>query len=407
MATDAAWLWLFPKAELQEFSGDETSGQTAHADEGAVEVILKKGAFGDFARRVKAGNKRVIVYGAGVIGEAAAPYWLHEYGLDMNVLCYVDADAHKHGKTIQIGSCAVPVASPAVLKELRGDCVILITVSAFESVVRALEQIDELRNIEAYFLPVMLLDAAHAPKKIGVMQSSSQPLIPKKIHYCWFSGNPIPAPLQGCIDTWKRACPDYEIIRWDESNYDVEKTLYTKQAYERRRWGYIPDVAKLVILHRCGGIYLDTDVELLRSLDPLLYQPAFCGVEKWGIVNMGVSGAQPGNPVLQAMLDDREDKLFLYADGSENRISSGLYDTLPLLQKGMRPNGETQLIAGGQMTVYAAEFFQPFDYMSGETHVTQNTFAIHHFSGTWLGREAALEREKTRQKFGEFLARLE
>lgn len=370
-------------------------------------MILKKGTFCDFARKVRAEEKRIIVYGAGVIGEASSPYWLHEYGLDGNVLCYVDSDVHKHGKTIRIGSREVSVTPLAALRERRGEYAILITVSAFEPVVQALERLPETEDAEAWFLPVMLLDIAHAPKQGGVIKTSERTLIPKKIHYCWFSGTPIPDKLRGCIDSWKRFCPDYEIIRWDEGNYDFGKSLYMRQAYERQRWSFVSDVARLDILYRHGGIYLDTDVELRRSLDELLYQPAFCGVEKWGIVNTSMSGAQPGNLVVRAMMDYRKDRPFLYKDGGENWMSSGYYDTLPLIQKGMRPNGETQLIAGSMMTVYAAEFFQPFDYMSGETHITQNTFAIHHFSGAWLGQEAALEREKTRQRFGEFIDRLE
>lgn len=370
-------------------------------------MILKKGTIADFAQDVQNSGMGIILYGAGVIGEIVAPYWLYKYSLENAVFCYVDKDVHKQGKTIQIGTKAVPVKSPAALKEWQGSYILLITVSAFEPVVQFVEALPGMENVEVYFLPVMLQDIAHAPKPGGVIKTSERPLIPKKIHYCWFSGNPIPAPLQKCIASWKRFCPDYEIIRWDESNYDFGKSLYMRQAYERQRWSFVSDVARQDILYRYGGIYLDTDVELRRSLDELLYQPAFCGVEKWGIVNTSLSGARLGNSVIQAMLDYRRNCPFLYEDGSENRMSSGYYDTLPLIQKGMRPNGETQLIADSMMTVYAAEFFQPFDYMSGETHITRNTFAIHHFSGTWLGEGAALEREKTRQRFGEFIDRLE
>ena len=370
-------------------------------------MILKKASFPGFARRVKEEGKRIIVYGAGVIGETIAPYWLHEYGLDLDVLCYVDMDFHKHEKIIQIGACLVPVEPVVTLKRPWKDCVILITVSAFDSVVHVLEQIPETENVEAYFFPIMLIDNAHAPKQSGIVKTSERPLIPKKIHYCWFSGNPIPDKLQECMDTWKRVCPDYEIIRWDESNYDVSKSLYTWQAYERQKWGYVSDIARFEIVYRHGGIYLDTDVELLSSLDEFLYESAFCSTEKWGVVNTGICGAKPGDPVFRAMLKDRKKEPFLCEDGSENLISSGFYDTRSLIYKGLRPNGETQLIADGLMTVYASDFFHPFDYMSGETHITKNTVAIHHFSGTWLGPGAALEREKTRRKFGEFMSRLE
>lgn len=369
---------------------------------------LKKGTFAKFAERVRTAEKRIVVYGAGVIGQTAAPYWLHEYGLDGDVLCYVDADARKQGGTVRLSSCAVPVEPLAALEEHEGTYILLITVSAFEPVVQSLERLPGTEGAEAYFLPFMLLDIANAPKSGGIVRTSREPLIPRKIHYTWFSGTPIPENLQACIDSWKRFCPDYEIIRWDTSNYDVSQYEYTRQAWELRKWGFIADVARLDILYQNGGIYLDVDVELLRSLDGLLYQPGFCGVEKWGTVNMGGgSGAAPGNPVLKAMLDHRKNEPFIYPDKTLNLTACGHYETYPLVREGLRLNGETQTVADGLMTVYASEFFQPFDYMSGETSLTPNTVSIHHFSGTWLGPEAMKKRAETRLHYREFLAGLE
>lgn len=371
-------------------------------------MILKKGTPAEFAQRVQMTGKKIIVYGAGMIGQVAAPYWLHEYRLDDVVLCYVDADSHKQGQVIQIGSRAVPIRPLSVLDDEHEQYILLVTVSAFEPVVEALEQIPGTRDAEVYFLPVMLLDIAHAPKKVGVVKTSGQQLIPKKIHYCWFSGNPIPDKLQQCMDSWKRFCPDYEIIRWDESNFDVNRYVYTKQAYEHKKWGFIPDIARLEILCRHGGIYLDTDVELTRNLDELLYQPAFCSTEKWGTANFGGgSGAQAGNPVIKAILDNRKNIPFCREDGMLNLTTCGFYETRPLIERGMQVDGESQLIADGMMAIYASEFFQPFDYISGETHITENTFSIHHFSGTWLGSGAAEERRKTQEHYQSFIAKLQ
>lgn len=370
-------------------------------------MILKKGTFAEFAQRVKTLKKQVIVYGAGVIGETIAPYWLHEYQLDEAVLCYADADSHKQGRSVQLASRAVPIESLEALTVQGGNYILLVTVSAFEPVVRSLEPLSGMEDTEVYFLPVMLLDMAHSPKKSGVIRTSDVPLIPKKIHYCWFSGNPIPEPLNMCIESWNKFCPDYEIIRWDESNYDIHKNLYMEQAYTHKKWGFISDFARLDILHQHGGIYLDTDVELLRSLDALLYQPAFLGVETWGTVNSGgCCGAQPRNPVISQLLENRKAAALVRRDGSLDLTSNGVYETKPLLKLGMRVNGTTQVIADGMMTVYSSDFFHPFDYMSGETKITENTFSIHHFSGTWLGPEAVKEREKTRQRFQNFKKRM-
>lgn len=368
---------------------------------------LKKGAFTALARRVRELGKKIIVYGAGVIGETVAPWWLHEYALDEDVLCYVDADSRKQGTVLPIGSRAVEVKPLSALEERRGTYILLITVSAFEPVVKSLERIPGTTDAEAYFLPIMLLEHAHALKESDIICTSETPLIPKKIHYTWFSGEPVPENLRQCIDSWKRFCPDYEIIRWDTSNYDVSRNEYTRQAYAHRKWGFVADMARQDIIYRNGGIYLDADVELLRSLDSLLYQPAFCSTEKWGIVSGAVFGAEAGNPVIGSMLDYRKNVSFLYPDGSLNLTSSGTYDTLPLMEQGLKVNGETQVIADGRMVVYASDFFQPYDYISGEMNITKNTFSIHRFDGSWLGGEEARRRAETRKHYQDFLGRLE
>lgn len=368
---------------------------------------LKKGTFSDFADRVKATGKKVAVYGAGVIGQTVAPYWLGEFGLDGSVLCYVDADAGKQGKTVRLGSREVTIEPLEAFDRMEEAPIVLVTVSAFEPVAAALERIPALQGAEVYFLPVMLVERAHSLRSGGVVRTSERQLIPKTIHYCWFSGNPIPDTLKRCMETWEKFCPDYEIVRWDESNYDISWSPYMVQAYEHKKWGFVPDVARLDILYRYGGIYLDTDVELIRSLDELLYQPAFCGVEKWNVVNMGgCSGCQQGNRIVKAMLDFRRDISFENGDGSLNLMSSGYYEMKPLLEAGLCANGVAEQIKG-QIMVYPSEFFHPFDYMSGETKITENTFSIHHFSGTWLGPDAAMEREKTSKKYHSFLESLE
>lgn len=369
---------------------------------------LKKGTFSDFAQRVKDTGKKVIVYGAGVIGQTVAPYWLREFGLENDVLCYVDADPNKQGKTAPLGEREVSIESLGAFDRLEDSPVVLVTVSAFEPVAAALEKIPALDAAECYFLPVMLAERAHSLKSEGVVKTSEKQLIPKTIHYCWFSGNPIPDTLKRCMETWEKFCPDYEIVRWDESNYDISWSPYMVQAYERKKWGFIPDVARLDILYRHGGIYLDTDVELVQSLDGLLYQRAFCGAEKWGTVNFGcLSGAEKENPAVGAVLDHRLGVQFSDGEGNVNLMTCGYYESRPLMNYGFKPDNSVQSLGGGLITVYSSDFFNPFDYMSGETKMTENTFSVHHFSGTWLGPDAAREREKTSKKYHTFLSRLE
>ena len=128
-------------------------------------------------------------------------------------------------------------------------------------------------------------------------------MIPKKIHYCWLGNNPLPPLAKKCIATWRKYCPDYEIIRWDESNYDFSTHPYMKQAFDARKWGFVPDYARLDIVHKCGGIYLDTDVELIRPLDDLLNNKCFMGFETAFSVALGLGfGAEAGHEMLQKMI---------------------------------------------------------------------------------------------------------
>ena len=223
-------------------------------------------------------------------------------------------------------------------------------------------------------------------------------MIPKVIHYCWFGRGEKPALAKKCIDSWKKYCPDYEIVCWNEENYDISKNRYMKQAHERKMYGFVPDYARLDILYHYGGIYLDTDVELTKNLDDLLYQDGFCCVEKWQTVNLGGgSGAVPGNGIIGKMLEYRENMEFISCDGNVNTNTCGFYDTKVLQKLGYILNGTVQYI--DDMTVYPSEFFHPFDYASGRTRMSVNTHGIHHFNGGWLDEKTANATRETVEKF--------
>ena len=136
-------------------------------------------------------------------------------------------------------------------------------------------------------------------------------MIPKKIHYCWFGENEKPLLVIECIKSWQKYCPDYEIMEWNSKNYDVHKNKYMEQAYQAKRWGFVSDYARLDIIYQYGGIYLDTDVELIRSLDDLLETDGYIGFEKKVdeecdevYVNTGQGfGASAFHPVVKAMMD--------------------------------------------------------------------------------------------------------
>ena len=332
-------------------------------------------------------------------------YIIKEYQLYDNLLFYLDADKKKQNGFVDIENNRYGIKSPDYLRRLPDDTVLLVTNSNYSPIVNMLDSIEELDNTEGYIIPILQVLNTHLDNGKKTIKKSKQQLIPKKIHYCWFSRNQMPDYLLRCIDSWYKFCPDYEIIRWDENNYDVEKNLYTKQAYEAKKWGFVPDIARLDILYEHGGIYLDTDVQLIKSLDELLYQPAFAGVEKWGNINMGgCSGAVPHHSIIKKMLDYRIHDLFVLPDGSFNQTTCGYYETNPLMDMGMKPNNTMQQIE--DMTIYSSDFFHPYDYMSGETWISENTFSIHHFNGGWLDTKSIEERKKTTELYKQILKRM-
>lgn len=358
-----------------------------------------KASFEQFASRILTTDRKIVLFGAGAVGRILIPYMCKEYGLEERVLCYIDNNTAKQGSEIMLSTRPVPVRSAEYLSKLPvGSFVVLITNGDFYPVLEQLEQISALQETEVYLAAVMQLSAKCDPCVAGIYRSSSETLIPKVIHYCWFGGNPIPDNLQKCINSWKEKCPDYEILRWDESNYDVGKYAYTRQAHEAQKWGFIPDVARLEILYEYGGFYLDTDVELLKSLDELRYQPGFCGREAWGHVNFGGgSGGQKGLDIIGELLDFRKNVSFILPNGEFNLEASGYFETKPLVDKGLVMKDITQRV--GDLTVYASDFFHPYNYISGVENITENTVSIHYFSGSWLGEAGKKYRMETKEKY--------
>ncbi len=341
-------------------------------------MIVKDISLREFTNRIKERGLKIAVYGMGVIGKAVLPCYLTESGLNDRVIRVVDADRNKRS----FGAWKVePVES---LTGISQDTVVLISGSRYAGMLKTLDELGVADSRDIYIFPEMLLrEKRHLHDRCVIERTDDRQLIPKKIHYCWFGGNPIPDRLLTCMESWNRVCPDYEVICWNEDNYDVKKNLYTRQAYESKKWAYIPDIARLEILYEHGGIYLDTDVEIIKSFDELLYQNGFVGIEKWGIINIGGGcGVMPHHPMIKKILDFRSGLRFLNEDGSVNPESSGYYETAPFLKEGFKPDNTVQMIDG--MTVYTSDFFHPYDYMSRETELTDNTFSIHRFSESWV-----------------------
>lgn len=375
---------------------------------------LKRAAYQELAKSIRERNSRVFIYGAGMIGQIVVPYIIDTYQLHDYVECYVDMDARKVGRSVIIGIYEYEIKPPEVLKGISPNSVILITNSKFYSVLDFLDGIQALSDVDCYIVPVMQLtlagdrpgecSSAHLTNVTG-MPTEQRLSIPKKIHYCWFGEKELPDFLKECMESWNRYCPDYEVVRWDENTFDVKKYEYTRQAAEYGKWGFVSDVARLDILYQYGGIYMDTDVKLLKTLDNLLYQKGFVGVEQWGNINTGGGiGAIPHHKMIREMLDYRLEFPFVMSDGSFNIETNGLYETMPFIRHGMRIDNTLQVI--NDMTVYPASVFHPYNYMSCEERVEDNTVSIHYFYGGWMEEDDRGNREKTQKKYGEVIKRM-
>ena len=216
-------------------------------------------------------------------------------------------------------------------------------------------------------------------------------MIPKKIHYCWFGRGQKPKLAQKCIASWKKYCPDYEIIEWNEDNFDVNMNGYTRMCMEQKKYAFLSDYARLVVVAEHGGIYFDTDVELVRSPSEFLKHHSFFGFEDTNHINTGVGfGAEAGNQAVQAMLGEYKQLL----SGNKGIIGCPILNTNALKQFGLRLNGKTQDLKIA--VVYAPDYFNPYDDPTGKLNKTNHTVSIHWYSKSWMSKKTILKSRFTR-----------
>lgn len=219
-------------------------------------------------------------------------------------------------------------------------------------------------------------------------------MIPKIIHYCWFGGNPLPEDAQKCIASWRKYLPEYEIKEWNESNFDVNCCPYVKEAYEQKKYAFVSDYTRFYVLYHEGGLYFDTDVEVIKNMDHIVAAGNFMGFEKSlatsrqigatpSVSELGVApglglGVNPGLGLLRELLDFYEAKEhFTIEDGTVVD-----YTTAILRKHGLLNEHKLQNVA--DVTIYPADYFCPMDSTTGITILTKNTVSIHHYSCSWI-----------------------
>lgn len=210
-------------------------------------------------------------------------------------------------------------------------------------------------------------------------------MIPKIIHYCWFGRGELPAQARMCLESWKKYLPEYELKEWNEDVFDVSQNQYVREAYENRKFAFVTDYVRLFALYHEGGVYMDTDVEVLGSFDRFLNHHAFSGFETDGNVPTGMMAAEKGSVWIKDLLDQYSGRKFVLDDGSLDLTTNTTVITNYMLEKGLLLNNMYQDFPG-LCTMYPSDFFCPKDHRTGVIHCTSNTVCIHHFAGSWIKR---------------------
>ncbi len=218
-------------------------------------------------------------------------------------------------------------------------------------------------------------------------------MIPKIIHYCWFGRKPLPKLALKCIASWKKFLPDYEIKEWNEDNFDVNSIPYIAQAYKHKKYAFVSDYARFKILYEQGGIYFDTDVEVIKSIDDILAKGAFFGLEQDITENFACApglgfACNPGLGLLREMLELYKNLDFKQSDGSLNQKTIVEYFSEMLLKKGLQPI--SGIIEFEGVFIYPPDYFCPKPSEFGKIQITENTRTIHHYAASWIGPKQCL-----------------
>jgi mannosyltransferase OCH1-like enzyme len=212
--------------------------------------------------------------------------------------------------------------------------------------------------------------------------------IPKVIHYCWFGKQPLPTLVQKCIASWKKYLPEYKIIEWNENNFDINMMDYTREAYEAKKYAFVSDVARFYVLYNFGGIYMDTDVEVLKSLDVFLDDEAFSGFEDNLYVAPGlIYGSVKGNKVTLKLLEGYSNQKFLNQNGEFNIKTVCEYTTELLTDFGLNVKKSSEVQCLNDITIYPKTYFCPTNHSNLLTNYSKNTYTVHHYAASWTSKK--------------------
>ena len=224
-------------------------------------------------------------------------------------------------------------------------------------------------------------------------------MIPKIIHYCWFGGKALSEDVKRYIESWHKFCPDYLIIEWNETNFNVSNVPYVKEAYDKKKWAFVSDYVRLYALKNYGGIYLDTDVEVIKSLNPLLKNRAFIGAESKYSVCTAVIGAEKNAKFIDELIRLYENIHFV----SEQKIdmTPNSQRIFKYLETRYQYKDSDMPIHWDICTLYPKDYFSPINCYTFKQEMTENTYCVHRFAGTWKSKN-----ELTLNKAKAFITRI-
>ncbi|WP_028611942.1 glycosyltransferase [Paenibacillus harenae] len=214
--------------------------------------------------------------------------------------------------------------------------------------------------------------------------------IPRILHYCWFGRGEKSRKMIKCMNSWKMRIGDYQWIEWNEDNFDLSANRYVKEAYEAKKYAFVSDYVRLHALYHYGGVYLDTDVEVIKPLDPFLKHEAFSGFEDETYLQSGTMGAAKGHPWMKELLENYDSRSFRRGEGDYDLTTNTTVITELCGKHGLKLNGEYQVLSNG-VTFYPRTYFSPYDYINGGNYINEDSYTIHHFAKSWLPASVRLK----------------
>lgn len=355
-------------------------------------------------------DKKVYLYGLGEVFRS-----LEEKEIFLAIYPYIAGyiDNGKAGQTIDVLGEKYSVAGVENLNGIRDGIVLICGTKYLDDMYRDLCEQNLSDAVECFVLPLIWAvtvgqDDEWIKQRINSnMDDLCKMQIEKKIHCFWFSGDEKPEAYRRCIDSWRRVCPDYEIIEWNAENYDCGKNQFMCQAYEKRKWAFVSDYARLDVVYRYGGIYLDMDVEILKRLDPLLQFKAFFSFGTQHEIDLGSGfGSVKGNPFLRELLNLYENKDFCDENGNPMvwKYVQPVYIKNTFRKNGIQMNGNMQLQE--DTLILPRKYFTPVDDFMLEDYVrTEESVGIHHYNAGWCDTDF-MEQRKVKAFWRDVMRRL-